>query len=377
MHTRDTQYRYKRLQIGLKDDAPRGLGFDTEAYGPIDNNLASGGLVWRVNVFDGDWRVPAAQYKSWLWDAYGLGREERRRAQWVQGLEMAISWCPGDAGIVNAIAERANPRKVLIHFPHWRTDKYDQNYPTYVASDDARKFVARAQELGFHVMPHCNSMEADPNNPVYTALRDFGYRHVETKKLQGWSWVNRQAIGVPESNASRLEFRDKNVMVKIHPGLAMWRFTLCDRIREVASDLSLQQIFIDVAFITHNLDNAMVENMTSSEGINRLIHDAVGREGLNEITCQGLSFAQVHLFKSGQTNIEGLERTGGCPLGNFLFGKLTRSFGYSGLGGKTPQEELRARIHEEHETLATITVRSANEITNPTALVRQALDRAK
>ncbi|MGD0498057.1 MAG: DUF6259 domain-containing protein [Bryobacteraceae bacterium] len=384
VYARDNEYRYKRLQIGLKDDA-RALGFHTEAYGPIDNNLASGGLVWRINVFDGDWKVPAAQYRSWLWEAFGLSREERRREEWTHGLEMAISWCPGDIGILEAIAGRADPRKVLIHFSSWRTDRYDQNYPTYLPSDAARKFIARAHELGFHVMPHCNSMETDPNNPVYTALRDFGYRDVETKKLQGWSWVNRQAIGVPESNASRLEFQDKNVMVKIHPGLAMWRSTLCDRIGEAARQLSLREVFVDVAFITRNLDNALVENMTSSEGINRLIHQvgevgdglAVGGEGLNEITCQGLSFAQVHLFKSGQDNIEGLERTGGYPLGNFLFGKLTRSFGYSGLSGRTPAEELRARIHEEHETLATITVRSASEITNPTPAVKRALDRAR
>ncbi len=384
IHTRDTQYRYKRLQTGLTDDA-RVLGFDTDAYGPIDHNLAAGGLVWRVNVFDGDWKVPAAQYRSWLWDAYRLSREERRREEWIHGLEMAISWCPGDVEILEAIAKRADPRKVLMHFSNWRTDAYDENYPTYIASDAARKFIARALELGFHVMPHYNTTETDPNNPVYTALRDFGCRDVETKKLLGWSWVNRRAIGVPESNESRLEFRDKKVMVKIHPGLAMWRSMLCGRIEEAARQLSLREIFVDVALNTFNLDNALVEGMTTTEGMNRLLHQvgevgnglAVGGEGLNEINCQGQSFAQVHLFKSGQENIEGLERTGGCPLNNFLFGKLTRSFGYSGLSGKTPREELRARIHEEHETLATITIRSAGEITNPSPAVKRALDRAK
>jgi hypothetical protein len=384
VHARDTRYRYKRLQVGFKDDK-RALGFDTEAYGAIDNNLASGGLVWRANVFDGDWKVPAGQYRSWLWDAFGLSREERRREEWIHGVEMAISWCPGDIAILEAIAARADPRKVLIHFPNWRTDAYDENYPTYIASDAARKFIARAHELGFHVMPHFNSMETDPNNAVYTALRDFGQRDVETRKLQGWSWVNRRAIGVPESNASRLEFRDKKVMVKIHPGLAMWRSTLCDRIAEAKRQLALREVFVDVAFVTRNLHNALVENLTSTEGMDRLLHQvgeigdglAVGAEGLNEINCQGLSFAQVHLFKSGQENIEGLERTGGCPLNNFLFGKLTRSFGYSGLSGKTPAEELRARIHEEHETLATITVRSASEIASPTQTVKRALERAK
>lgn len=384
VHTRDTRYHYKRLRIGLKDD-PRSLGFDTDAYGPIDNNLASGGLTWRINVFNGDWRVPAAQYRDWFWQAYSLASEERRRQPWIHDLRMAISWCPGDVKILEAIAARANPRKVLIHFSNWRTDAYDENYPTYLPSDSARQFLARSQQLGFHVMPHFNTLEVDPNNPAYTAMRDFGYRHVETKKLQGWSWVNRRAIGVPESNASRLEFRDKKVMVKIHPGLAMWRWTLCDRIAEAARQLSLREVFVDVALVTQNLHNALVENITTSEGMNRLLHQvseigdglAVGGEGLNEITCQGLSFAQVHLFKSGHENIAGLERTGGCPLNSFLFGRLTRFFGYSGLSGKSPAEELRARIHDEHEALATITVNTVEQITNPTPAVKRALDQTK
>jgi uncharacterized protein DUF6259 len=383
VHTQDAQYRYKRLQIGLEDES-RVLGFDTEAYGPIDDNLAAGGLLWRINVFEGDWKVPAARYRSWLWEAFGLSRQEREREEWIHGLEMAISWCPGDVDILEAIAKRADPRKVLMHFPNWRTDAYDENYPTYLPSDTARKFVARALELGFHVMPHFNTLETDPNNPVYTAMRDFSFRDVETKKLQGWSWVNRRAIGVPESNESRLEFRDKKVMVKIHPGLSMWRSMLCDRIGEAAHQLSLREVFVDVALNTFNLHNAIVEGMTSTEGMNRLLHQvaavgdglAVGGEGLNEIICQGQSFAQVHLFKSGHSNIDGLERTGGCPLNNFLFGKLTRSFGYGQLSGKTPREELRSRIHDEHETLATITLGSAAEITNPTADVKRALDRA-
>jgi hypothetical protein len=174
-------------------------------------------------------------------------------------------------------------------------------------------------------------------------------------------------------------------MVKIHPGLAMWRSILCDRIAAAARKLSLQEVFVDVALNTYNLNNCLVDGLTSSEGVNRLIHQigegrhhlAVGAEGLNEITFQGLSFAQVHLFRSWHTSIEGLERTGGCPLNNFLFGKLCRPFGYSGLGGKNADQELRARIHEEHEALPTITINSAKDIVNPTPAVKRALAHAR
>ena len=382
VHTQDDRYRYKALHPGSEGD-PYMLGFDTEAYGPIDDNLAAGGLVWRINVHQGDWRVPAARYRSWLWEAQSLAQEEQQRPPWIHELAMAISWCPGEISILESLAARVDPRKVLIHFPNWRTDAYDENYPTYVASETASQFLARAREMGFHVMPHFNTVETDPNHPVYSQVRDFQYRDIETRRLYGWSWVNRRPIGVPESNAARLNHRSEKVMVKIHPGLSAWRSLLCARIQEAARQHTLGEVFVDVALNTFNLHNSLVENMTSSEGMNRLIRQiadlglAVGAEGLNETFLHGLSFAQVHLFRSAQASIEGLERTGGCPLNNFLFGKLVRSFGYSGLSGRNAGEELRARIHEEHEALPTITIQSAREITDPTPAVKRALERAR
>jgi len=384
LHTEDNRYRYKALHVGL-EDSPYALGLDTEAYGPIDDNLAAGGLAWRLNVYTGGWQTPAARYRDWLWSAYDLAREEQRRPAWIHRLAMAISWCPTDLAVLESLARKVNPQRVLIHLPNWRTDPYDENYPTYEPSEAARAFIARAKELGFHVLPHFNSLETDPNHPVYTQVRDFQYRDIETKKLYGWSWVNQRSIGVPESNTARLEFRDKKVMVKIHPGLSMWRSLLCERIQANAERLGLEAAFIDVTLVTANLHNSLVEGMTSSEGINRLIHQvsevggglAVGGEGLNEVIAQGLSFAQVHLFRSAQASIAGLERTGGCPLNDFLFGRICRSFGYSRLGGRNADEELRARIHEEHNALPTITIRSAEEIDSPTPAVRRALERAR
>jgi hypothetical protein len=382
IHTQDDRYRYKAIHVGSDTD-PYMIGLDTEAYGPLDANLAAGGLTWRINVHQREWKVAAERYRSWLWTAYSLAAEEQRREPWLRALAMAISWCPGDIAILNSLAEKVDPKKVLIHFSNWRTDAYDENYPTYIASEKAAAFLARAHESGFHVMPHFNIVETDPNHPVYAQLRDFQYRDIETKKLYGWSWVNGRAIGVPESNASRLNHRREKVMVKIHPGLSKWRSILCSKIQEAAQQHALRDVFVDVALNTFNLHNCLVENMTSTEGVNRLIHQiadlglSVGAEGLNETFFQRLSFAQVHLFRNPRTTMEGLERTGGCPLNSFLFGKLCRSFGYSGLGGRNADEELRARVHEENGALPTITIRSAAEIANPTPAVKRALDRAR
>jgi len=381
IHTRDTRYRFKALQTGIESD-PFFIGLESETYGPISENLSAGGICWRINTYSGDWHVPAEKYRQWYWQAYNLESEERRRQPWIYNVKLAVSWCPGNPGILDALAKRVSPKNVLLHFSNWRTDGYDENYPTYTASESAKVFIKKCRQMGFHVMPHFNSIDMDPSHPVYTQIRDFPYRDVETKQLQGWSWYKGRGIGVPESNMNRLNNQDKKVMVKIHPGLSMWRSILGENILKAVRELSLDTVFIDVTLCIWNIHNCIVESIAPTEGMNRLIRHVadlgdglvVGGEGLNEITAQGESFSQAHLFKSWQSSIEGLERAGGCNLNEFLFGKLCRTIGYSGLGGRNKDEELRMQIHLEHGAIPTITIRSAEDIINPNPAVNRMLD---
>ncbi len=384
IHCRDDRYRFKALKIGSGDD-PQVIGLDSEAYGPLHDNLSAGGIAWRINVFEGDWKKPAEVYRNWLWKAYHLDEARQKRKAWIYDITFALSWCPCNPEILDALASQLDPHRVLIHFPEWRTDEYDQNYPTFVANNSAHVFLTKAKNMGFHVMPHCNSVDMDPSHPAYQYIRDFQYRDLEHRRIQGWSWSDGQVIGIPESNAMRPNHRDKNVMVKVHPGLSMWRSILGENIQKTAQDLALEALFLDVTLTAYNLHQSLVESTTAPEGMKRLIsHIAnlgpglvVGGEGLNEITMQELSFAQAHLFKSWQENTEGLERAGGCALNEFLFGQLCRTFGYSGLSGKDDNEALRMRIHEEHEAIPTLTIEKPEELSKPNTAAKQVLDRAK
>jgi hypothetical protein len=381
IHVQDNQYRFKALQTGNQTD-PFVIGLDSEAYGPIDDNMSAGGLCWRINTYQGDWKVPAEKYRKWYWQAYNLEAEEQKRQLWTRDVKFAISWCPGEPAILDALAKKISPEKVLLHYPGWRTDNYDENYPTFIPSESAKVFIKKGQQMGFNIMPHFNSIDMDPSNPVYALVRDFPYRSVETKQLQGWSWYNSRVIGVPESNTNRLNNRDKKVMVKIHPGLSMWRSILGQNILKPVKDLSLNTVFIDVTLCIWNIHNCIVESMPPTEGMNKLIRHVselgtglvIGGEGLNEITAQRLSFAQVHLLKSSQESIDGLERSGGCNLNEVLFGKLVRTFGYSGLGGKDKNQETRMQLHLDHGAMPTITIDSADEIINPNAAVKRMLE---
>jgi hypothetical protein len=378
VHCEDTHYRYKTLQVGTADD-PYALALETESYGPLDGSIGTGGLEWRINVFEGSWEQPAAQYRDWLARAY---RPERTpRPAWLSDVRFAVSWCPCTPGILDALAARLDPQTVLLHIPGWRTDGYDQNYPTFTASRKGRAFIARAQAMGFRAMPHFNSIDMDPTHPTYTTLRDFQYRDVETRRLQGWTWADGKVKPLQESNAARLRHQDKNTMVKIHPGLGMWRSILAEHVRDAVNRLALDTVFLDVTLCTWNLHNCLVEGMTPTEGMKKLIaHVAalgnglcVGGEGRNEITMQDTGLSQVHLFRSSGKSIDGLERTGGCPVNEFLFGQWSRSFGYSSLGGKTDNERMRMRAHVSLGALPTVTIRSAAEIAQPSAGIEEML----
>jgi len=396
VHCRDDggggAYRFKALRVGADGSGGAGakggerrLGFETEAAGPLDRNLAAGGLAWRLNVYEGDWRVPAGTYREWLrltsQPRARVGPAGARRPDWLEEVRLAVSWCPCQEEILEALSARVDPGKVLLHVPNWRSDPYDENYPTFRPSAEGRRFIEQAKAAGFRVMPHMNSVDMDPTHPVYPYVRDFQYREVVSKAVQGWTWVEGKVLAVPESNAGRLRHRDKKTMVKIHPGLAMWRSILAENVAEAANDLGLNAVFLDVTLCAWNTDNGVVEYQTTPEGMRRLIAKVaglgrgltVGGEGRNEVIARELSFAQVHLFRSWQSSLEGLERAGGCPLNEFLFAGLCRSFGYSGLNGATPESALRMRTHVSLGAIPTVTVRSAQEIAEPNEAVAQML----
>lgn len=378
VHTRDTRYRYKALKVGTGED-PRSLGFDTQAYGPVDNNLSAGGLSWRINVYQGDWRVPAAAYRDWLWQAYDLHPRAAQRKPWVRDITLAMSWCHSDPAILDALAGQVSPAKTLLHLSEWRTDPYDENYPSFISSAQAKAFVEKGKAMGFHILPHCNSIDMDPSHPLYDYLRDFQYRDIQSKRLLGWAWEAGRILGVPNSNVSLQENRRRKVMVKIHPGLAMWRSLLAENIQTALNTLAMDSVFIDVTLCSYNLHNALVENTTSTEGMKELIdHIAelnagvvVAGEGLNEITMQGLSLAQAHLFNSHARSCAGLERAGGCPLNALLFDGLCRTFGYATLSGKTDDEQMRSRVHLSLGAIPTFTGLTTEEIRQPNPYIRE------
>jgi hypothetical protein len=339
----DDHYLFKSVAIGHEHD-PCSIGLITLAYGPLENNRCVGNLAWRFSAYQGEWTSPVKRYRDWYWAAYNLEQVTRMRPEWVDEIRLAISWCPTRLDLLDALAERIAPQKVFIHLPNWRPFNYDQDYPTFVPSNEGKAFISKALEMGYHVAPHANNCQMNPDHPFFFQARDFSTRSPNDLRWGGWSWLPVEgwgSFGPPQSYSLMPAHKDWNILINVHLAWSPWRRQLTRQVADLIHSLSLDSIFVDVSQLTHNSDNAVLENLTYAEGSIKLICElaelapgfCVAGEGRNEISTQYLSVTQFHLYNFAHVRaIDGedvdwvVEST--MPVNEILFRGLARGIGY-------------------------------------------------
>lgn len=305
------------------------------------------------------------------------------RPEWAGDIRLTLQWCPCDPAILDAVQRVIAPGKVLIHVPGWRTDAYDENYPQYTASPVGREFITQATQRGFRVLPHFNYCTVDPTHPLFGRVGPYVMRDIRTKALMGWRWSGHR-LPFPQSHSGLVAHRAQKTMAYIHAGLSIWRRELVERVAAAMRDLGIAGAFVDQTLVTCNLDNALFENLNSTQGMVALTRElcqldgrpAIGGEGINEMSMRYTSFAQAHLFKSWHRNHELLERLEPVPMGAFLYGDLCRPMGYAGLDGTGPEGKLRLSLHERLGALPSLTIRRPEQIERPNPAVKRVLERA-
>jgi len=258
---------------------------------------------------------------------------------------MGLSQVTDPSVHVDALAARVDPHKVFLHIPRWRPFKYDQDYPTFVPSDEGRAFVEKARAMGFHPAPHANACQMNPDHPFFFQARDFCTRAPNDLRWGGWSWLpvgGWGSFGPPQSYSQMPANKDWNILVNVHLAWSPWRRQLTRQVADLIRDLGLDSIFVDVSQLIHNSDNAILESLTYADGSLKLIRElaelapgfCVSGEGRNEISTQYLSVVQFHLYNFAHTTaINGkdvgwvVEAT--TPVNELLFGGLSRGIGYN------------------------------------------------
>lgn len=369
VHCEDSTYQFKGLQITRHPDHTD-LGFETEPPGPLWENRTAGGIEWRVNAYRGDWKVPATRYKQWMEHTYHLADLERHRPAWVKNITLAACWATTDVAMLDALAAVHPPEQTLIHVATWRTDPYDVNYPEYVPTEDALRYMAKARQMGFHIMPHFNYFSVYYQHPFYPIVRDFQIRSVDRNIPDGWFWP-------PDTyKQTRMGY--------IHPGLGAWRNKLMDGVIEACAKMGTDAAFLDQTFCTWNADNGLVQGMNTILGMHKLEANLLAAEprlvlageSCTEISFQQQCFAQGH-FYGGRGKLDQARLDLQHGICQFLWGDHMKLIGYFYLTPGEADYEMGIAMYERMGALPTIITRNPRDLREMSDLTRRIIDRAK
>ena len=350
IHSEDTHYKYKALSFTRDEQAQATLGFESEQVAPLWQNRGAGGVEWRINTYAGDWHAPADRYRDWMERTYSLKAKRDERPDWVEDISLAVSWASSNPMLLDSLAKVHPPEQTLIHLDQWRTSRYDVNYPEYLPTDETKAYLAKANSMGFKVMPHFNYFGLCKGHPLYDRIKDWHVRDVVKNDPQGWFF--------PIDGGDEY-YR----MAYIHAGLATWRRELIDNVVPACDQLNAPAAFLDETYLTWNCDQGIVESLTMVEGLAQLQEEfacirpklVLAGECLHEIAFQREAFAQTHPM--GWGNMQPKHAEAAHPICSYLWSPHTRLIGYIELEPWHGNIEVSIAIHRKTGVLPTFVAR--------------------
>ena len=334
---------FKRLTIS-KEDSGWHLGFYTLNQAPFESHKTCSSVPWHVNLYEGDWRVPARRYRNWAERHLRPTPLKEQSPSWIQEIRCVVIM-ELSADLLAPLAERLHPTQTLLYIPSWRKAGYDRDYPVYDESLNALDpFLHEAHGAGFRVMLHVNYFGCDPLNPLYDRFEAHQVRSPWGQhEKRWWLW---------ERTEPTIRF------AYINPAYKPWRDLFVDRMVDLCHSHAVDALHLDQTLCIYNDHNGLIEGLSMVQG-NILLHKelrealpqvALSGEGLNEVTYRHEAFAQRHAW--GVNHADGtfdkpLLKTA-HPVCSYLFLPYTKIYGYLGVAPPT-EGQLYAAWMEAYE----------------------------
>ena len=309
------------------------LGFETQNQAPFDALTSTESVVWRLNTYSGDWRVPARQYRDWMERTFEPWRLDEMPA-WVGEIGLVVTLPGLEVQILDKLADQVDPTKTLLYVTGWRRDDFDVNYPDYTAKSEFGSFVEAARQHGFRVMLHMNLIGVSPYHPLYDKVQQFQYRNPWNGNLVGWFW-------------DRTDTPNRHALV--NPAGAEFRKYFVRQLKKVWQKYDVDAFFLDVSSLVVNDANGLIDGLNAGQG-NVLLHKALaaampgvvfGGESLHEVTFFRESFAQRW---KNPPQWDPTRRGTPHPISAFLFSPYTLPYGYLGL----PNPDRGLQLYQEY-----------------------------
>ena len=329
----DETFQFKVLHYE-KDVESFALGFETQNQAPFDALTSAKSVVWRLNTYSGDWRVPARQYQDWMEQTFKPWRLDEMPA-WVGEIGLVVTYIDPrlDVGILDRLAKQVDPAKTLLYLNEWRRDAFDVNFPDYTAKPELGRFVEAAHQHGFRVMPHVNLVGVSTYHPLYAEFQKSQFRDPWTGGLIGWKWEETEN---PQRHAW------------INLANSAFREFFVQQLKQIWEEHRVDAFHLDISHAMINDANGLVEGLNPGQG-NVLMHEELATampgvvfsgESLHEVTFFRESFAQRWSLPP-QWNLT--PRGTPHPISAFLFSPYTLPYGYLGF----PNPDRAPTLYQE------------------------------
>ena len=325
----DDTFQFKVLHYE-KDVESFALGFETQNQAPFDTLTSAKSVVWRLNTYAGDWRVPARQYREWMEHTFKPWRLDQVPT-WIQEIGLVVTVLGTlDTSLLDKLAEQVDPEKTLLYVVNWRQGSYA---PDYTPKPEFKGFMRSAHQHGFRVMPHVTLLTMSPNYPLYAEFQKFQFRHPWSGNLLGWQW-------------NEMEDPDRNAYINL--ASSAFRKLFVQQLKKVWEEYGVDAFHLDISHFVENDANGLIEGLNASQG-NVEMHlelaeampgVAFSGESLHEVTFFRESFAQRWSLPP-QWDL--IPRGMPHPIGAFLFSPYTLAYGYLGL----PNPDVEPQLYQE------------------------------
>lgn len=338
----DTDARPKSVSIARTDAGWR-IVCRTVNLAPWDNlRKLEWACHWRVNVYEGDWRVPARRYRTWAEQAFHPVPLKDQNPAWVKDIHGFVYLFRQNIPILEELARQFDPKQTLIFLSHWRQPDFDRDFPNYDhPREDLAPFMKRAHELGFRVMLYTNFWAISPGNIFEKEMLPYQVRDENGKPM-----FYRNLLHTPPV-----------INAYINPASKKWRemfVAMCKRMIDITG---ADAIHLDQDFHSHNDYNGLIDGMTLNQGVlalHRELREALpqiplGGEGLNELTYRYLAFAQRHVWSAMEGTIDRAALGVGHPIASYLEAPYVRLYGWLGLPNPEEKPQSYAAWREDYK----------------------------
>ena len=315
----DETFQFKAIHYE-KDRDSFALGFETQNQAPFDTLTSAKSVIWRLNTYSGDWRVPARQYREWMGQTFKPWRLDEMPV-WVQEIGLVVTLIALlDINVLDKLARQVDPTKTLLYLVDWTKDGHDVNLPDYTPKEGFGEFIKVAHRHGFRVMPHTNLVGVSLNHPLYAEFKESQFRDEWHTGLIGWEWEQTES---PHRHAW------------INLANSKFRKVFVQQLKEIWKKYRVDAFHLDISHAVINDANGLIEGLTAAQGnvqmhleLAEAMPDVVfSGEGLHEVTFFRESFAQRWKVSPW----DGGPSAKPHPISAFLFSPYTLPYGYLGI----------------------------------------------